>query len=475
MPEDPLEMELPRPLLGLLFLALIGVGLYQTIEFRGPDRPMGSYEQLAEIKDRDVNLVVIMVDTLRADRLSSWGYERETSPVMDALAASGIRFANNMSQSTWTKTSMASIFTATYPAKNKVTRFNHVIPRGATLAPEILQDAGFRTVGIWRNGWIAASFGFDQGWDFYVKPNRDLHDQIENPSSIKLGGTDQAVTNPALQFLRSVGDERFFLYLHYMDAHQYVYDGAVDFGRGYSDIYDQSVHWVDANIGSVVAVLQQQGLMKNTVLAIISDHGEGFLEHGHEGHAANLYRETTHVPFILTLPFRLNEPIVVESPVENVDIMPTLFDLLGLPDLPEADGESLMPLVEAAARGEAEPSDPTEPRFAFLDKAWGRPNEDPRAFLLVEKDGYRLHDYAGAGVHLYDANEDYAEGADLAESDPERVKALRTLAREHLQTPAPSWGGPGWVAIDDMEAAQLRALGYAFDPHAPPAKRKLEP
>lgn len=475
LPEVLPEMNLPRPLLAVVFVALIAVGLYQTIEIRRPDRPMGDPSQISTLDERDdLNLVVIMVDTLRADRLSAWGYERETSPIMDALAETGIRFENVMAQSTWTKTSMASLFTGTYPAKNRITRFNHVIPEEATLVSEVLEDAGFRTVGIWRNGWIAANFGFDQGWSFYGKPNADPRDPRDNPSTLKLGGTDETVTRTAAQFLRSVGDERFFLYLHYMDVHQYVYDGSVDFGRSYSDIYDQSIHWVDANIGTIVAVLQQKGLMKKTVLAIVSDHGEAFLEHGNEGHAANLYTESTHVPFILTLPFRLEEPIVVRTPVENVDVMPTLLDLLGLPPLPEADGRSLVPLIEAAARGEEPEPDGSDARFAYLDKNWGRPTEDPRPYVLVESGGHRLHDYPGLGRYLFDAAADPREQNDLSEANPERVEDLVALGESFLAMPEPSWGGPGWVEIDEMAAAQLRALGYAFDPHAPADKRKLE-
>jgi len=463
-----------RPLLALVFVALIAVGLYRAIEIQGPDRPMGSPDQIASLRDReDLNVVVILVDTLRADRLSAWGYERETSPIINALAESGIRFANTMAQSTWTKTSMASMMTATYPAKNRVTRFNHVVPEGATLVSEIFRKAGFHTVGIWRNGWVKDSFGFDQGWDTYVKPTGKRPDVAKNPSSVELRGTDQQMTDTAVQFLRSVGDRRFFLYLHLMDVHQYVYDGSVDFGRSYSDIYDQSIHWVDRNIGHLVAVLQRRGLMKKTVLAILSDHGEAFLEHGSEGHASDLHVETTHVPFILALPFRLPGPIVVETPVENVDVMPTLLDLLGLPPLPEADGTSLVPLIEAAARGE-EPATANghDVRFSYLDKTWGRPSRDPRPYVLVEDGGYRLHAYAGQPSQLFDARNDPAEREDLAAEEPERVSALKDRMKEFLATPEPSWGGPGWVEIDDMEAAQLRALGYAVEPHAPPKEHK---
>ena len=472
-------MTLARPVLALVFFSLTGIGLYQAIQHRGPDRPVGGVEDIAGLRGRDdLNVVMVLVDTLRADRLSAWGYERPTSPIMDALAASGVRFENALAQSTWTKTSMASMLTATYPVKNQIERFNNVLPNGATLASEAFQEAGFRTVGIWRNGWVGPNFGFGQGWDFYLKPTPKIgtvRQKLANPSSLKLGGTDRSIIDAATQFLRSSGDQRFFLYLHLMDVHQYVYDGSSDFGRSYSDIYDQSIHWVDANIGTLIAVLQQQGLMKKTVLAINADHGEAFLEHGTEGHAQNLYAETTHVPFILALPFRLRQPVVVRSPVENIDVVPTLLDLAGLPPLPEADGHSLVPLIEAAARGTEKPEEArAQPRFARIDRNWGQPSKPPRPLTLVQMEGYRLHEDGGGHAELYDARSDASEQTDLAETHPQVVERLRARLEHHDQTPEPSWGGPGWVQIDDMEAAQLRALGYAFDPNAPPKKRELE-
>jgi len=471
-------MKLSRPLLMLAFVTLIALGLYQMVDIRRPDRPVGSLDQVAGLRDRDdVNVVIIVVDTLRADRLSAWGYERKTSPIMEGLAQTGIRFSDTLAQSSWTKTSMASMLTATYPAKNRITRFNHVIPQGAILMSEVFQDAGFFTVGIFRNGWVKDSFGFAQGWNAYIKPTGKRSDYNSNPSSVKLPGTDQQIVDAAVQFLRSASDRRFLLYLHMMDVHQYVYDHSVDFGRSHSDIYDQAIHWVDSNIGTVIAVLQQQGLMKKTIVAIVSDHGEAFLEHGTEGHAVNLYTEVTRVPFILALPFRLEKPLVIDTPVENVDVVPTLLDLVGLPPLPEADGTSLVPLIEAAARGEAPAKlDGHEERFAFLDRNWGRPNLDPVPWVMVERDGYRLHLHERAQgkpgtVELFDVRKDREEKTDVAESDPSQLAEMRGDIERFLSTPEPSWGGPGWVDLDDMEAMELRALGYAVDPNAPPKEQ----
>jgi len=477
--EDSRRMKLSRPLLTLLFVGLILVGLFRSVEIRQPDWPAGTWQDIRGLAQRnDLNLVLVMIDTLRADRLSTYGYERPTSPILDKLAETGIRFEDTLAQSTWTKTSVASLLTGTYPAKNRISRFHHGVPDGATLPAEILRQAGFRTVGVWRNGWVAPNFGFHQGFDIYLKPEPRAGDFQLNPSATTLGGTDQDVIAAATQFLRSAGDERFYLYLHLMDTHQYVYDGSVDFGTTYSDIYDQSIHWVDQNLGTLVAVLQREGLLKRTVLAVVSDHGEAFREHGSEGHARNLYDETTRVPFVIVLPFRLDEPIVVRTPVENVDVVPTLFDLLGLPALPEADGHSLVPLIEAAAQGAEPPApegDDAALRFSQLDATWARPNDDPLPLVLIQEGRYRLHYRKGMPPELYDAQTDPGEQHDLAAEQPERTRELLQKIGRYVEAPEPSWGGPSRVTISEMEAGHLRALGYVVDPLAPPEKRRIAP
>jgi arylsulfatase A-like enzyme len=465
-----------RALLLALSLALILAGLSRVIDIRTPNRPTGSWEGIRKLASRDdLNVVFVLIDTLRADRLSAYGYERPTSPVIAGLADSGVRFATTLAQSTWTKCSMASLWSATYPVTNQITRWPHGVPEAMQSPAELLQQAGFRTVGIWRNGWVAPNFGFAQGFDLYFKPTvhaRPPQLAQNNPSAAQLPGTDHGLTMAAVEFLQSAGDERFLLHLHYMDVHQYVYDASADFGTGYSDIYDNSIRWVDANVGTIVATLQEKELMERTLLVISSDHGEAFNEHRREGHAKNLYRETTNVPLVIALPFRLNEGIVVETPVENVDIWPTILDLLGLDAMPHAEGRSLVPLMEASAQGTEDPSAPAaqRPVFAYLDRSWGIRGAAPRPMASISKDGYRLmrhldRDATGLaedGVELYDVAADPDELNDLSEQNPEEVARLEAVLEEFLARPRSGWGPPEEVAVSDMELGQLRALGYAL-------------
>ncbi len=461
--------RIARPLFAALMIGLIVVGLVRLIEVRGANRPEGSWEGIRGLAQRDdVNLVFVLIDTLRADRLSAYGYERDTSPVLKALGDSGIRFEDALAQSSWTKTSMASLWSSTYPATNKITRFPDAFPDAIHSPTEILKEAGFHTVGIFRNGWVAPNFGFDQGFDLYLRPKvlkRPAGLLQKNPSAFKLPGTDVDLTQAAQEFLRGKRDERFFLYLHYMDVHQYVYDDSVDFGSGFSDIYDASIRWVDANVGTLVAELQHLGLMERTILVVASDHGEAFHEHGIEGHANSLYRETTHVPWLIALPFRLDPGIVVETPVENVDIWPTLLEMLGLPAQSHAEGRSVLPLIEAAARRERGPA---RPRFAFLDENWGVRNADPKPLATVGDDGFRLVRRRGE-VELYDVTRDPGEQSDVARRHPGEVARLNALLEEHFQSPEPEWGPPERVSLTDLELGQLRALGYVIPDEKPKA------
>src|SRR5262249_40410502 len=157
---------------------------------------------------------------------------------------------------------------------------------------EVLRDAGFHTSAIWRNGWVAPNFGFAQGFETYHSPKPvpvPTSVRRENPS-LGQEGSDNELIVSALEFLRSYRGERFLLYLHLMDVHQYVYDEeSALFGTTYSDIYDNAIRRTDRHIGALVDALESLGLRDRTIVVVASDHGEAFGEHGGEGHAKDLY------------------------------------------------------------------------------------------------------------------------------------------------------------------------------------------
>jgi arylsulfatase A-like enzyme len=467
---------MPTPLLRrrwpwLAAMALvIALFLSTFVRFGGDadSRPLGAAEQIAALSSRkDVNLLFIVIDTLRADRLSGYGYARQTSPLLDMLALRGVRFANQLSQSSWTKCSMASMWTATLPARTRITRFDSVIPSEATMPAEILRNAGFRTTGLWRNGWVAPSFGFGQGFEVYDRPVSARPAPTlkrENPT-VQEGGTDEDGVRAAIEFLRVQGDDRWFLYMHFMDVHEYTYDeDSAKFGTSYADVYDNAVLRVNLLLDQLLGSLAEMGYLDRTLIAVVSDHGEAFGEHGAEGHARNVYREATYVPFILSFPFRLEPGLVIESRTSNVDVWPTLLDLLGLPAIPDSDGHSRVPEILAAARGEAAPAD-ARPAFAHLDQRWGQRDVEPAPTVAVVEDGLRYVESImprGTREELFDTKSDLRERRDLSQEQPEAAARLRELARGYLESqPAPWAARAGTLELNELELNQLRALGYA--------------
>lgn len=466
-----LRRVLDSPLFYFVSAALLVlIAVASQFEIRKPSRPVEPASALGSLRERDdLNVVFVLIDTLRADRIGAYGYERATTPVMDALVRQGILFRNVQSQSSWTKASMASLWTGTLPANTGIVRYNDVLPQEATLPAEIFQRAGFRTAGIWRNGWVAPNFGFDQGFEYYVNPKAGRERariQSEHPSGRVLEGTDEDIVLSSIDFLDSFGQERFFLYMHFMDLHQYVYDTAApNWGNSYSDSYDKALNWVDRLVGAVVSHIEEIGRLDETVIVIMSDHGEAFQEHGFEGHARNLYVEVTHVPVMIVLPFRLEQPIVVEAPVSNLDIWPTVLDLLGLDALPGVDGRSLVPLVfEAAGIASEAPGDLVRPRIAHLDRRWGNPNRsDP--LVSVADGAKRLMWYANRPkrTQLYDLERDPGEHANVYDPQDPDAQRLTGLAKGYIDGAEPPWGVEAKeVELDDLRLNQLRALGYVI-------------
>lgn len=456
----------------LFWTAFAALALWATlsvIEIRAGDpRESAPADRIAGLReDPNTNVLFVLIDTLRAHRVSSYGYARETSPTLDYLASRGVRFAHHLAQSSWTKCSMASLWTGLYPARTGVLRSEHATPPEATLPAEIFRQAGFRTAGIWRNGWVSNNFGFGQGFEVYERPvpkPPSVRVRRENPH-ITLEGTDHDVVDAAIEFLRVHGRERWFLYVHLMDVHQYLYDDeSALFGSSYADVYDNAIRHTDAAVGRLLAHLAERDLLQKTLVAIGSDHGEAFSERGYEGHAKLVDRETTEVPFILGLPFQLEAGVVVDARTRNIDIWPTILDLLGLPALPDTDGRSLVPQILAAARGE--PAREAPPAVAHIDQGWGRRNNPQLPAVSVVDGSFRFVQLqqADAGVleELYDSEVDPLERKSVLAERPEVAARLRGLAAEYLASRPAPWGvATPSVDIDEMELNQLRALGYA--------------
>ena len=458
-------------------VALLIAFFVTQVEVHVPSRPTGDIGELRTLRERDdLNVVFILIDTLRADRLSAYGYARPTTPTLEEISASGVRFAHVESQSSWTKTSMASLWTGMFPHRTGVVRFANGLPEAARMPAEIFHEAGFVTAGIFRNGWVDSNFGFSQGFDLYLNPTPRREPQgfrRPSPGARQLPGTDEDVTQAALEFLKRNQSKRFLLYTHFMDVHQYAYDdaaAALGFGSSISDSYDASIHWVDGNVYALLAELDRLDLLKKTLVVVAADHGEAFREHGSEGHARNLYLENTTVPLIFMLPFRIDGGLVVEPLVRNVDVWPTVLDLVGLPPLPGTDGVSLVPVIEAAAH--KQPIE-TPKSLAFIDQTWGLMERDPAPLYALRGDGKRLlfRPKRPEAKEIYDLSADPGEHSNLSQQPPDWAEDFQAEIQSQIEKPVP-WGEATEVNVDDMKRNQLKALGYVIPPGPAPKEPK---
>lgn len=433
-------------------------------DFSFDNRPVGVLEDSASLADRDdLNVLFIVIDTLRADHLGSYGYERDTSPVMDYFAATGVRFDHHRAQSSWTKASMASLWTSLYPQRVDVLTHRDTVTSQAQMPAEIFREHGYYTVGIWRNGWVAPNFGFRQGFDIYMTPNPQQApaEMRRRPIAGRIDGTDIDAIFAATEFMRVNQDRRFFLYMHLMDVHQYIsIEETAIFGTTFEDAYDNSIRWVDQQVGEVLAQLFRLDLAKRTLVFIVSDHGEAFGEHGIEGHARDLHHEVTNTPWIIGFPFQLEAGVVFEQPTQNVDVAPTLLELTGLPLPDPSDGRSRASWL----RGAFAPDFPDRD-FAHLDRTWGRTNQDPDPIVAVRDGDYRLvHDVNHPERDLlYDVRSDQTETVDIARNSPSILHNLRSTALEYLEQDPAFEGGAPEIELDAMSLRQLRALGYSIE------------
>lgn len=305
------------------------------------------------------NVILIVLDTQRADHLTCYGYNRDTSPTLKKFAEEGILFENAISQSSWTWPATATILTGLYPYTHGVINNNKsfLVNDIVTLA-ELLQKNHFTTFGVSANPLINKSKNFDQGFETF----KELPEKAE------------VLNQRFLSWLEINNDLQFFAYLHYMDPHEpysapgryhtmfdQKYKGKFPFKEDpwywkdqqftERDVehlvarYDGETRYWDSQFKDLLENLRRLNVLEKTIIILTSDHGEAFLEHGRFGHSQHLYDELTRVPFIIWLPERTESKRIVEQ-VETVDIYPTLCTILGIEIPKNIQGKSLFPWTE---------------------------------------------------------------------------------------------------------------------------------
>ncbi|MGY8803966.1 MAG: sulfatase family protein, partial [bacterium] len=228
--------------------------------------------------------------------------------------------------------------------------------------------------------------------------------------------------------------------------------------------------WVDRNIAFMMGALRDQDLADKTMVVIMSDHGEGFWEHGQEGHARTLFKEVQHVPLIIIPPFKIPGGVVVNEQVANVDIWPTILDILDLPPLERAEGKSLLPLI--AAQGSTPPSadklaELTDRAvFSQLDLSWGKVDDPSDSITAIVKGDHRaiVRQTQETQQWLFDRSSDPMELKNVVDEQPEVYADLRSEIQAFLDYEPENAVETREIELDDMALHQLRALGYVVEP-----------
>jgi len=457
-----------------------------------------------------VNLVLISIDTLRADHVHSYGYHRETSPTLDRLASEGTLFENVVAESSWTLPTHMTMLTG-LPAQTHGVEFfsgSRLDDSYRTLA-ETLGEHGYRSFGVFSGPYLHPIFGFGRGFDSYERamgatvyddpsfdpdvPGSDAGVKETNYMSHR-SITSPLVTEKAIELLAAARDEPFFLFLHYYDAH-FDYHPPEELWRRFDPdyqgtmtgdaiqetneinahmnprdlehliaLYDAEILYTDQHIGYVIDALDRNGLSEKTLVVVTSDHGEEFFEHGDKGHFRTLFDEVLKVPLIVRLPGRVRAGERVTEQVRHLDIAPTLLSFAGVPErdglLTEIGGRSLASVLEGREAPSSLPAISSVRRNGYWASV-----RTPAFKYIVNREGNTVAEL------VYNLKNDPREhrplaGADFEALDRESPGILADLRKALMEKESTAFaarvvkeGAEDFELPADVRE-QLRSLGY---------------
>lgn len=456
---------------------------------------------------RPRGVILVVADTLRADRLDLYGNPLPTAPTLRHLGEQGVTFADCQSEATWTKTAVPSILTSLYPDTHRVLEFDDRLSPVAVTLAEAFRQTGYATLSLSSVLFTGRMSNLHQGFEV-------LH-EVGSLKVQPVSKTSGPYVDRLLPWLESHRETPFFVLLHLFDPHypyqpQPPYDtlwnGHGDaeeqarrvalvrshiadplmrainmptdpevraaglepneFMRPWRNWYDASLRALDDNLGRLIAELETLGLADDVLVAFTSDHGEEFFDHGRSFHGQGVFGELTHVPLVLWQGSRLAPARVTET-VQTIDVMPTLLDLAGIAPPPRIEGRSLAPLFVAGRAGEW----PRVPRPAVsvkhrAESQLGPPPRDVEAYGLI-LDGWKLVETrrdGGSPVYaLFKHPEDAGDREDLSAREPAVVRRLAGVldawrsakARQGLASESELV-----AQLSGEELERLRALGY---------------
>jgi len=443
-------------ILGILALAAVALAVYRM----QPRRVVSAgtdFGTLPRGVDRGaLNLVVITLDTTRADRLGSYGYPNAGTPNFDALAQDGVLFDHASTAAPITLPAHSSLFTGRFPPQHGV-RDNggyFLNDKEQTLA-ETLKARGYATAGFIAAYVLDSKWGIAQGFDTYFDDFDLSKYKVFSMGAIQRPGNE--VVDKALPWIdHELAEQRgkpFFAWMHLYDAHA-PYSPPEPFKSRYPDNpYQGEISFADAQVGRVVQFLRERGLYDRTVIVVIGDHGESLNDHGEEGHGFFVYESVVHVPMVVRAPYSSMKGRHVTDSVRSIDVMPTVLDLLGVPKPAGAqiDGVSVTPLM-SGARPDLGLEAYAEAVYPLHHFGWS----DLRA---LRQGRYKL--IAAPRPELYDLQEDPKEATNVFAARKalgDRMLARLAEMEAHFKSSAQAKSEA--VEIDPDAKARLAALGY---------------
>ncbi|HEX3035792.1 MAG TPA: sulfatase [Thermodesulfobacteriota bacterium] len=470
----------------LLIIGLVGGALFFLLNLYRPGIipiSIGGQDQERRQQGYRPNIILISIDTLRADHLGCYGYYRNTTPNIDRLAEDGVLFANTIAQSTWTLPSHMSIFTGLYVSSHGIISDDKKLGDEHITLAEVLQDAGYETVAFTEGGYVSEKFGY-QGFDHFEGRAKG-----EKEIDIKI------IYTKAVDWLKKAPSRPFFLFLHTYQPHSPYnpppafdiysdknYQGIVDVSAPeivgndlyyYQSIqsqmtlddylyvidkYDGEIHYTDHYLGKLFNALKDLGLYDESIIIFTSDHGENFLDHPDSGISYighyEMYDEVVKVPLIIKAPgFPKNK--IIDTQVESIDIMPTVLGLLKINITSRVEGESLVGLVKKGLYDEV---------FAFSERSLGRKREFSE-YRMIRSNDWKLllrskEESGMLELELYNLKVDPKEQNNLHTEEVEVGKSmfakLQTWMNRHKGKSKPA----DKIKLDDDLKKQLKDLGY---------------
>jgi len=478
-----------RTMCAACFIPLVCAYLVVPI-YRPANRPEPGR---AETSARHPNLIIILIDALRADHLGCYGSETVSTPSLDRFAGRSTMFRNVISQSSWTKTSMASLMSSMLPSRHGVFTEGDVVGPEIPLLSSLLRSKGITTAAFVGNPWMNSRFGFDRGYSLYFEEfdrlwkifpidvifGRRLVKRQPFPDGSKL-------FRHARNWIERYGERHFFVYIHLMDVHDpylppppfdtmYLGDIGGHYDRNQlrekekrfrelkaspdstllrlaEGLYSGGISYEDSMIGDFLGFLEARGLFDNTLIVVTADHGEEFLEHGGTTHGRTLYNEVIRVPMLIRYPPAFPEGTIVNNPVKLIDIVPTITDVYGIEAESTFGGKSFIGDIDGPG-GQSEPSR-GERIISELHHGDGFVQSVcDGEWKLIRKDW--IPDDPQRGIlELYHLGDDPSELVNLADVRQEKVQELigsfPAVPRETDQK----------IEIPERLLESLKALGY---------------